>query len=456
MDTTTPNAAQPDITLLLDSEGVIREVHLAKTLASETADALVGRPWAETVTDSGGDKVRRLVEEARTSRVSVFRQINQRFPSGLEVLMEFTTVRLGGKSGVLAIGRSLQAVADLQSRLIAAQQALERDYWKLREIETRYRMLFDVSGEAVLLVRADTLEIVEANPAALRALGHGLDATRLAGRSLADQAVPEERERLLAALRRAREHGKAPGVVVHFGAERIPHVFRASLLKADADLLFLVYLGVPGAAADAPDHRNLDIDELVERSPEGFVVVDAQGIVRRANRAFLDLVQVATQSAVVGQSLSRWLRRPGADLTVLIGNVERHGMVRLFATSILSDFGTETEVEISASGDAEGHARHVALFIRDVGRRIADGPSERLGSVLGNFAGKIGKTPLRELVRDTVEAVERHYVEAALELTAGNRTAAAQLLGLTRQSLYAKLDRYEFGADTGRNETPDR
>ena len=87
--------------------------------------------------------------------------------------MEYTTVRLGGKAGLIAIGRNLQAVAELQSRLIAAQQAMEQEYWKLREVETRYRLLFDASNEAVLLLKADTLRIMEANPAAIRAAGPG-------------------------------------------------------------------------------------------------------------------------------------------------------------------------------------------------------------------------------------------------------------------------------------------
>ena len=43
--------------------------------------------------------------------------------------------------------------------------------------------------------------------------------------------------------------------------------------------------------------------------------------------------------------------------------------------------------------------------------------------------------------------VERHYVTSALELANDNRTVAAELLGLSRQSLYAKLNRY--GLDGG-------
>ena len=53
-----------------------------------------------------------------------------------------------------------------------------------------------------------------------------------------------------------------------------------------------------------------------------------------------------------------------------------------------------------------------------------------------------------------MDIVEQHYIEAALELTRGNRTAAAELLGLSRQSLYAKLNRY--GLDGRRRTRPRR
>ena len=68
--------------------------------------------------------------------------------------------------------------------------------------------------------------------------------------------------------------------------------------------------------------------------------------------------------------------------------------------------------------------------------------TDGVSAALGSLARQVGKTPLLELVRTTVGAVEKHYVTEALELTRGNRTAAAELLGLSRQSLYAKLWRY--------------
>jgi DNA-binding NtrC family response regulator len=54
----------------------------------------------------------------------------------------------------------------------------------------------------------------------------------------------------------------------------------------------------------------------------------------------------------------------------------------------------------------------------------------------------LGTASMPALVRDTVEAVERHCIAEALGRVRGNRSAAAELLGVSRQSLYAKLNRY--------------
>jgi DNA-binding NtrC family response regulator len=41
-----------------------------------------------------------------------------------------------------------------------------------------------------------------------------------------------------------------------------------------------------------------------------------------------------------------------------------------------------------------------------------------------------------------LEQVDRGFIEKALEATRGNKTRAAQLLGLTRSQLYSRLDKY--------------
>ena len=43
---------------------------------------------------------------------------------------------------------------------------------------------------------------------------------------------------------------------------------------------------------------------------------------------------------------------------------------------------------------------------------------------------------------ESSDVIERLCIEAALQLTGGNRASAAEMLGLSRQSLYVKLRRY--------------
>jgi transcriptional regulator PpsR len=221
---------------------------------------------------------------------------------------------------------------------------------------------------------------------------------------------------------------------------------RVSLMNWDAQSVFMLQLSpmqsepAGQSMADAPS-----IDGLMDRMPDGFVVVNSNGLVSKANRAFLDLVEVGSEASVLGEPMNRWLWRPGAELAVLLANVRHHGAARLLATTISGELGTETDVEISATGDRDNDPEYISLLVRPVGRRLARGTEEvGLRGALGAIAEKVGNVPLRSLVKDTVAAVERYYVKSALDMANGNRTMAAELLGLSRQSLYAKLDRYQL------------
>jgi DNA-binding NtrC family response regulator len=61
------------------------------------------------------------------------------------------------------------------------------------------------------------------------------------------------------------------------------------------------------------------------------------------------------------------------------------------------------------------------------------------------MTGLVGQVPLKNLVRETTDLIERLCIEAALELVGDNRANAAEMLGLSRQSLYVKLRRYGLG-----------
>jgi len=54
----------------------------------------------------------------------------------------------------------------------------------------------------------------------------------------------------------------------------------------------------------------------------------------------------------------------------------------------------------------------------------------------------VGQATLKDIVAETTNVVEKMCIETAVTLTMNNRVAAAEMLGLSRQSLYVKLRKF--------------
>ena len=148
-----------------------------------------------------------------------------------------------------------------------------------------------------------------------------------------------------------------------------------------------------------------------------------------------------------GESLDRWLGRPGVDLSVLLSNLRQRGVVRLYATHMRSEHGTSAEVEISAVALPHAEPPCMGLTIRDVGRRLGSDVllAKELPRSPDQMTELVGRVPLRDIVRETTDLIEQLCIHSALQLTGDNRASAAEMLGLSRQSLYVKLRRFGMG-----------
>jgi transcriptional regulator PpsR len=209
----------------------------------------------------------------------------------------------------------------------------------------------------------------------------------------------------------------------------------------------------PAVNGQAPPGRFM---EVFQRLPDALVVCDGEGRILAANRSFLDLAQLASEEQARNEPLERWLGRPGVDMGVLSANLRQGGEVRLFATTLRGELGPSVEVEISATRIGEAEAPAFAYAIRNVERRRAVEPRDAraLPRSVEQLTELVGRVSLKELVRETTDVIERLCIEAALELTRDNRASAAEMLGLSRQSLYVKLRRYglgDLGGEDGRS-----
>ncbi len=77
-----------------------------------------------------------------------WRHINHPTSGEADLPVMYAAVPLDSDGRVLAIGRSAVMMADMQQRLLQAQQSMERNYLEIRHLETRYRLLFQVSSES--------------------------------------------------------------------------------------------------------------------------------------------------------------------------------------------------------------------------------------------------------------------------------------------------------------------
>jgi len=434
------NLIKPDVTLRLDTQGVIRDAARSPAISDEALDSWVGRPWADTVEAANGDHVRRVIEDAGISGASILLQLTQRFPSGRELLMEYTTVRLDDGSGLLAVGKNLQTVTELQARLIANRREREQTSWKSRDLETRYRLLFEASHEALVLLDAKSFALVDANPAATRALGLGQ------GDDFLGAMDAKEQQRLRAMFRRVRDYGRSPRIVAKIGPNRAPWGVRASLLAAEPTQILMVQLAPLEESRAAVDHAvgehrdDYFLEGLMERFPEGFLVLDARGVVERANRAFVDLIQAKNESAAIGRGIGRWLPDQAEDLLARLADSRA---LKDFPAQLRDENGEQRPVLLSGIASSEGPHPTFGLMLRVNGRTlVCDDDHARLESAFEAVSLTQGGATLPMLVKESSEMLERRYIEAALKVSGGNRTAAAELLGISRQSLHMKLNRF--------------
>lgn len=424
---------RPDLTLTLDEDGVIQKIVTAEALAHEQLDHWRGRRLNDTIFRTIDSPAPGKIEDMWLRGDSSCFEVRQRFPSGLELPMEYTTFSLGEKAGSVAIGRNLEAISELRARLQHAQEAHERDYWKMREIETRYRTLFDATTEAVALVNVGDHCVIEANFRANR------DLYLTPGDPFLPQLPERDRRALDELFAKTREQGRAPGIVVQPTPSSGLWSMRASLMNAETGPVFICQLTqMRDAREQARDQKGFSIASFIERLTEGFVVIDREGVVRSANGAFLDLVQLAAESAVTERKLTRWLSSPGADANVLMSLIRKNGDLRRFHTRIDGELGQSVPVEITAVGDEAEQPNYFGLLVRDARSRARQAESPDNGLKMAEF----DDCTLEEIVRMSTEVIERKAILQALDRCRDNRTAAARQLGLSRQSLHAKLKKY--------------
>ena len=434
-----------DIAVIIEN-GLVKDVAVASEdlRKSGFAEGWIGRPWIDTVSADSRTKVEAMLKTGDSAASVRPRQLNH--PSGgvRDVLVSYRTVRTKPTGPVIALGRDLREVAELQQRLVRAQQDIERDYARLRKAESRYKMVFEAVSEPILIITSDELVIEAANRAAGAVLG--VEPERLARTDFPGLfTLPGARavERMVA---KAIASGTANADKTELAGGKTVNL-TASVFGNGADARLVVKINDGGPIATKGQGNRDQLLRALEQLPDAFIVTDDELRILAANRAFLEMAHLSDEEQATGARLSQYLGRSTTDLNVLVSTLKANGTARNFATVLRDRFNAEEQVEVAAVSTGDAKPSYYAFSIRIVSRRFATDPvpGEELPRSVEHLTNLVGRMPLKDIVRDSTTLIERLCIEAALKLTDDNRASAAEILGLSRQGLYSKLKR--FGID---------
>ena len=436
-------ASSADICLLVSPS--LRIVSVIANPAHRTYGQLTdweGRFLPDLLTDESRRKLELRLADLAAGQGSVMAELNHGSLQASDFPVRYAMHRFGPDGSTLMLGRDLQPLAEVQQQLVAAQLALERDYEAQRELDTRYRVLMEMTRDPVMLVSMSTGRIADLSPSA--ALLFGGSRAELVGAAVAQEFDGRRRGEFIEALVAVASADAAAPLEVTARRSQRRVLVAPRLFRAAGERFLLCLIDVADRKSGAGDELAENLQRLYHEGADGIVFADGEGVIRAANEAFLNLTDASGIAAVRGRSIADYLVRGQVDLRVLLDNVKRTGQLRLYATRLTTDFSGQIAVELSASWLNDRPNPVLVMVVRDASRadalrRAGNGiPEDGARSVME----LVGSSTLKDIVAQTTDVIEKMCIETALELTRNNRVAAADMLGLSRQSLYVKLRKY--------------
>lgn len=424
-----------DIALVIDADGVIRKVAQGRGAPLSSALDWVGRAWVDTVTADTRGKIEKLLAEVTSTGLARRREVNHPSGSGEQVPVAYAAVRLGEGGPVLAAGRDLRAIAAIQQRFVDAQRDMERGYWTARQAESRYRLLFQVATDAVMVVDASSLRILEANRAASQMFDLSLD--QLAGRDVLAGFEHHSRGAVEELLTTARTGGRAAELRVRLSGKVGAASVAATPFRGAAGMHLLVRVRQGEGPVTHPLDLGRSLARLVDGAREGVVVTDSSGRILAANPAFVDLMRVGDESALKGRLLGERAGLAPADIDALLSAVRRHGLAHRAGLALQAPGAPPVRVDVSAALLTEGDQECVGLMLQ-VTAPGAEAPaieSPLTLPLLTPLAARLGTADLATLLREANALAQQQFIDAALQRSGGDVAAAAALLGITPRSL---------------------
>jgi transcriptional regulator PpsR len=437
-----------DIALVMTADGIVTSaVSRPEHSAFQDIAGWPGSPFAKLCDGASAqkiaDRLKDLKQRADAGEEAPFRwvEVIHTFSPNHSTSVRYALHWLNDSNEVLALGIDQRPIIEIQQQLLNAQIALERDYEAQREIDTRYRLLMDFTSDCVVLVSATSGRVVDINHHAAQLLG-GARAD-LVDTPFAEKFTGRRKEDLLSGLSAALPADTPAPLEVEVKTTQRRLLLTAKMFRAAGEPLVLIRMDDPETGSMADSTLTANLRQLFHRGVDAIVFCNKDGVVLSASETFLNLTDAPGLPSVRGRSVADFLARGTVDLKVILDNARRAGQLRMYQTKLKTDFDAQLPVEISATWLDDRVDPVLALVIRNATNMAAlraDPAMPEAG--MRGVMELVGSSTLKDIVAETTNVIEKICIETAIELTRNNRVAAAEMLGLSRQSLYVKLRKY--------------
>lgn len=355
----------------------------------------------------------------------------------------YTANRASARSGdVTLLGRQVLPSPHMDSADLIGMidGSLSEDVREGRErTQAFYKVMFGRAADSILFIDPFAGRVDEANPRA-HAL-FSVNSGELDGRLFSDLFSAEDRDLVSNLLRQATIDPSVHRVAARIGEFSTPVMLRVQAVRSFERRMTMVRIAPSNAHDGSTPHDSaVNAVGILKRSPYPVVIIDGRQSILWTNGAF-DAAHPGVSGATA--FVADRMRLSSHALGVALEQVRTRGAMRMaFASLMLGGGANVTGNEVTLVDLSRG-SRDVAGLVFDT---PVDVPTTDSG--LGHGADAealvnlVGRAPLKALVRGTTDALEKSYIEAALRLTGNNRAAAANALGVSRQSLYAKLKQF--------------
>ncbi|MCR9085231.1 MAG: transcriptional regulator PpsR [Rhodobacteraceae bacterium] len=444
-------ATASDIAIVISPEAQVLSVLVNPNHPYEgRLDHWKGRNLRDYLTAESQPKLERELEALAAENNSARPvELNHVDRAEWEFPVRYTFHCIGPDGAYLMLGRDLRPIAEMQQQLVKAQLALEKDYEAQRDYDTRFRVLLETTRDPFVFVSLSNGRITDCNGLAAKLLATAKET--LVGSAFAQEFEGRRRSEFIESLTNAAVADGAGSVELQARRTGRTVTLTPTIFRAAGERILLCRIDPTDEVDQLSDELSENLGALYQEGVDAIAFTDGDGTLIAANDSFLKLIDVAHLTVAKGKSLADFLVRGNIDLKVLLENAARSGQMRMYATKLQSEYGSQISVEISVTLLNDRANPAYVFVIRDASRAEA---VRRPGAAVSNDAVRsvmelVGSATLKDIVAETTDVVEKMCIETAIELTRNNRVAAAEMLGLSRQSLYVKLRKYGLIARNG-------